>query len=384
MRKLALLLWLPLIFSCGGNSSEKAESENILENLTLAIDTLVVDPKGEIIDLGYGINRSSISSDARTLYFFDMRKTVINEIDLDKLELIGSYPFSKEGPNAVGFNPPSIQSLANDRFLIISPLINVGTYTKNGQKEKSLKFNFKEIEGLGVDEEGLITNRITLSHDEKQMFALTRLDPSEKEVRLLIINPNAKTGKSIELPNMLQTLKLTLLLRLEEQKRMARTGENIWLRTINEALHITSSVTSDLYVYDYKKDSLRLVEFDHQLVPKKKTGDFESNVFTDEKEFEDAMEKQMNQVAFRELIWDDQRKQFFRFGYRPIKDAEGNWYKRAEVYLFVYDADLKLLGEKFLPELTNVPEFTFFKDGKLWSYVNVEDELGFAVIDFKF
>jgi hypothetical protein len=382
MKKLAVLLLFPLIFSCGGSSFENAGSSNHLENLTITIDTVVVDPKGEIIDLGYGINRSSVSSNSKTLYFFDMRNTVINEIDLDKLELTGIYPFSKEGPNAVGFNPPIIQSLAKGRFLISSPMINVSIYTKNGVKERSLKFNFKEIEGLGVDEEGLITNRVTLSHDEKLMFALTRLGPSEPEVRLLVIDPQSKTGKSIELPNMLQTLKLTLLLQLP--KMVSRTGETIWLRIIQNKLQITSSVTSDMYVYDYEKDSLRLVEFDHELVPKKKTGDFESNVFTDEKEFEDAMEKQMNQVAFRELIWDDQRKQFFRFAYKPIKDADDNWYNRAEVYLFVYDADLTLLGEKYLPELPNVPEFTFFKDGKLWSYVNVEDELGFAVFDFKF
>lgn len=382
MKKLTVLLLLPLLISCGGNSSEKVGSGNILENLTFTVDTVLVDPNGEIIDLGFGISRSSVSSDSKTLYFFDMRKTVIHEINLDKLELTGSYPFSKEGPNAVGFNPPRIKSLINDRFLITSPMINVGIYAKNGQKEKNLKFNFKEIEGLGVDEEGLITNGVTLSEDEKLMFALTRFGPSESEVRLLIIEPNSKTGKSIELPHMLQTLKLTLLLQLPN--KVSRSGESIWLRTFGEKLHITSSVTSDMYEYDYKKDSLRLVQFDHQLVPKKKTGDFESNVFTDEKAFEDAMEKQMNQVAFRELIWDDQRKQFFRFAYKPIKDAEGNWDNRAEVYLFLYDRDLNLLGEKYLPELTNVPEFTFFKDGKLWSYVNVEDELGFVVMEFKF
>jgi hypothetical protein len=382
MKKLTVLLLFPLLISCGGNYSEKVGSGNILENLTFTVDTVLVNPKGEIIDLGYGINRSSVSSDSKTLYFFDMRKTVIHEIDLDKLELTGSYPFSKEGPNAVGFNPPRIKSLMNDRFLITSPMINVGIYAKNGQKEKNLKFNFKEIEGLGVDEEGLITNGVTLSEDEKLMFALTRFGPSESEVRLLKIDPNSKTGKSIELPNMLQALKFTLLLQLPN--KVSRSGESIWLRTFREKLHITSSVTSDMYEYDYKKDSLRLVEFDHQLVPKKKTGDFESNVFTDEKAFDDAAEKQRNQVAFRELIWDDQRKLFFRFAYKPIKDSEGNWDNRAEVYLFVYDSDLNLLGEKYLPELTNVPEFTFFKDGKLWSYLNVEDELGFAVMEFTF
>jgi hypothetical protein len=156
------------------------------------------------------------------------------------------------------------------------------------------------------------------------------------------------------------------------------------LRIIQDKLHITSSVTSDTYVYDYKKDSLRLVEFDHQLVPKKKTGDFESNEFSDEKAFKEASEKLLSQVAFQELIWDDQRKQFFRFAYQRTIDAEGSWYNRAKVYLFVYDADLVLLGEKYLPELPNVPEFTFFKDRKLWSYVNVNDELGFAVMDFNF
>ena len=55
-----------------------------------------------------------------------MRKTAISEVDLDNLELKGIHPFSKEGPNAVGFNPPKIQSLANDRFLILSLLTNVG------------------------------------------------------------------------------------------------------------------------------------------------------------------------------------------------------------------------------------------------------------------
>ncbi|WP_297336730.1 DUF4221 family protein [Algoriphagus sp.] len=382
MKKLIPLIFLPLILACGDNSSKIPNSGNVLENLTFSIDTVRVDPKGEIFDLGFGVHNSALSLDRKTFYFFDIRKAVMYEIDLDRLELLAVYPFSKEGPNSIGFNPPKINSLQNDRFLITSPGITVGVFTKNGQKEKSLKFNFREIEGLGVQEEGLITSRVTLSHDEEQMFALTRISATQTEVRLLVIDPNSKTGKSIELPSMDQVVKFTLL--LQQPKRFSSTGENIWLKTLHEKLFITSSVTSDTYLYDYTKDSLVLVEFNHKLVPKKKTGDFERNLFTDEKAFEDAAEKKINQVTFRELIWDDQRKQFFRFAYKPIEDADGNWYQRADVYLFVYDADLVLLGEKYLFELPNVPEFTFFKDGKLWSYVNVEDELGFAVFDFKF
>jgi|TARA_R110002096_G_scaffold233311_1_gene423381 hypothetical protein len=42
------------------------------------------------------------------------------------------------------------------------------------------------------------------------------------------------------------------------------------------------------------------------------------------------------------------------------------------------------LGETKIEGLKQAPGSYFWKDGKLWSYANVEDELGFAVIDFKF
>ena len=45
---------------------------------------------------------------------------------------------------------------------------------------------------------------------------------------------------------------------------------------------------------------------------------------------------------------------------------------------------MDLLGETKINELKSVPSYPFFKDGKLYSYVNVEDELGFAVFTFDF
>ncbi|HSI74915.1 MAG TPA: hypothetical protein VK957_03435 [Lunatimonas sp.] len=49
-----------------------------------------------------------------------------------------------------------------------------------------------------------------------------------------------------------------------------------------------------------------------------------------------------------------------------------------------YDQDFKVFGETKIEGLNQIPESYFWKGGKLWSYVNIEDELGFAVIDFKF
>lgn len=50
----------------------------------------------------------------------------------------------------------------------------------------------------------------------------------------------------------------------------------------------------------------------------------------------------------------------------------------------VFSQDLEFLGETKIEGLPSVPRDSFFKDGKLWSHVNVGDELGFAVMDFKF
>jgi len=46
---------------------------------------------------------------------------------------------------------------------------------------------------------------------------------------------------------------------------------------------------------------------------------------------------------------------------------------------------MNLPRENHLSLWNKIPEFILFKDNrKRWSYENLEDELGFAVIDFEF
>ncbi|WP_339867729.1 DUF4221 family protein [uncultured Algoriphagus sp.] len=139
MKKLLTISILALLSACGDKESESTEAKNILENLTYSVDTVVVNPGDNIIDLSNGSMFSSVSLDEQKFYHFDYNKTAINEVDLQKLELTDRYQFSKEGPNSIGFNPPTIQPLSDDRFLFVSSGINVGTYSKGGEKLTSLK-----------------------------------------------------------------------------------------------------------------------------------------------------------------------------------------------------------------------------------------------------
>ncbi|PZX47009.1 DUF4221 family protein [Algoriphagus chordae] len=382
MKKLLPLLSLVLLAACGEKSStESSETGNILENLTYTVDTVVVDPGNEIIDLSHGSRFSSISLDEQKFYHYDYSKTAINEIDLQKLELTDKYQFSKEGPNSIGFNPPTIQPLKDNRFLFVSSGINVGIYNMKGEKEKSLKFNFKEIEGLDIDEESLITYKAHISHDEKHLFALTNPYKTSSDVRLIIVNPETKTGKSISLPNMISTLKFRVS--LNTGKLFMGRGEGVSLNILNNKLFITSSANSDSYVYDYQTDSLRLFEFPHQLVAPSKSAEIKQEV-SDENEFKAETAKFIYQTSFDKFLWDKKRQQYFRLGYNLIPQETPELEKESDVFLFTYDKDLNLLGEKQLDQIDYRLESPFFKDGKLYSYVNVEDELGFAVFTFDF
>ena len=381
MKKLLTIIFLPLLAACSVKESGSTEHINILENLTFSVDTVVVDAGEEIINLFSGSYYSSVSPDLNSFYYFESNQNTLNEIDLNKLELIGNLTFSKEGPNSIGFNPPTIQPLSNDKFLFVSSGINVGIYNLNGEKEKSLIFNFKEIQGLDIDEESLITYKAHISHDKKHLFALTRPYKTSSDVRLIIIDPETKTGKSISMPNMVSTLRFKVV--LQSEKNIMWVNEDIFLKILNDKLFITSSANSDTYVYDYQKDSLRLYEFPHQLVAPRKSGEIKNEV-EDENEFYAEWAKFKYQTSFDKFLWDKERQQYFRFGYQLIPNEDPKLEKKSEVFLFAYDKDLNLIGESQLENVEYRFQSPFFKDGKLWSYVNVEDELGFAVFTFDF
>lgn len=380
MKKLLKISLLALLTSCGGKESESTEPINILENLRYSVDTVVVDSGNELINLGSGLRNFSLSSDGSSLFIFDSKRFIMQSIDLSKLQLTNSYQFEKEGPNGIGANPPYFQSLEGGDFFIVSNLIRAGIYKKDGKNLKNLTFNAKEIEGLDLPNENLITRQLALSADTKHMFALTS-DYSAPQVDLIVISPESKTGKIMDIPAMDQAPASTIY--FINGNTGTVHGEAVNLQLIQDKLYLSNSANSDVYRYDYKTDSLSLFSFPHKIVSPRKTGTVKNNVSV-QKDFEIERGKLLYQTGFEKLMWDDQRKQFFRFARKPIPDEKNEWYDQADIYLFTYDSDLILLGETHLEKLTEVPPASFFKDGKLYSFVNVEDELGFAVFTFDF
>ncbi|TDK51101.1 DUF4221 family protein [Algoriphagus formosus] len=379
IKKIVILTFLAT--SCTEDRSENSNSANLLKRMTYSIDTVYVNEKDDFINLGYGMMNFSLSDDIRSLFYFDSKRILLQEIDLTKLELINNFQFERDGPNSIGFNPPKFQFLSNRRMLVSTHGFGVNIFGVNGQKQKSLKLNFREIEGLNYEEEGLITYKATLNKNESQLFALTKFDASASDFKLIVVELKEKTGRIISLPAMKNTLKSKINYTSKDSYK-GISGQ-INLQIINDNLYVVSSVTSSVYKYDYEQNSLILHEFKHKLVPSNKTGEFK-NFVSSEKEFYEEAGKLIYQINFEELIWDEKRNLFFRFASIPIPDQNKEWYDEAKIFLFAYDSKLNLLGEIYLPELKKVPDFPFFKDGKLWSCVNLDDKLGFAIFKLNF
>lgn len=160
-------------------------------------------------------------------------------------------------------------------------------------------------------------------------------------------------------------------------------GESITVNLIEDQVLITNSANNKIYNYNIEQDSLYLIDYNFTLTPNEKDKPIIQKV-TSEQAFKSEQEKAQMQIYFGNLLHDRENKRFFRFGRIWGPQVEEGQTRKGEFFIFVFDQELKLIGEAKLEGIKDIPYSAFFKDGKLWNYVNVDDELGFAVIDFKF
>lgn len=81
----------------------------------------------------------------------------------------------------------------------------------------------------------------------------------------------------------------------------------------------------------------------------------------------------MNEVYYRlsqELVYDEDTEPL---PHQFLPDPSS-----AKIYLSVYDKNFNLVAESKIPQLTKRVSRHFAKDGKIWIFENIEDEMGFV------
>ncbi len=379
MKKLAPLLLLPLFFACGGNSSEKDESGNILENLSYTVDTVVLDEGEELLDLRTVPTYFDLNPDQSKYYLYQNQSAELYVFNLDEMKLIKKLQFDKDGPNGIPYNVSGFQVLDENRYLIYD-FISVSIYDSTAKKVASIPFTqdkFPELKEVQVNN---LTTALMADDSQEIFFSLPYYQ--EKEISHLAIWDNrTEQSRIIQLPEFVFLNKYYLILENDNDFRKSIFAYQK-LRIDENRVVIFSSGTSSIYSYDVNTDSLLFHTYTPSLIPAE-TKIPEVNEVSSIQAF-DEVKRGMKQVSFGDLQWDKSRGVYLRLASIYKQNPNPELPDKSEVYLLAFDKSLNLIGENKLEGLPDSFYLPLFKDGKFWFYVNVNDELGFAVMEFKF
>ncbi|WP_057936866.1 DUF4221 family protein [Algoriphagus resistens] len=380
MRKLLTISILILLAACSGKESESTDKKNILENLTFSVDTVLIDPGDELIDLRFGIIKSDISSDQKYLYHIQPSSSVFSVIDLDQLKLVSQQTLPKEGPDAVP-NMPQTLKVLNEQEIFIHGFEVTGAYSIEGEKLRDLRISIDGYEDTDRISEYSISYSLTPSFKNQKLYSLP-VNDSSKVTSFAVGSLVDLKGKVISLPEFEPLAKFSLIYKDGNSYSGANAG-SIVLYVEDGRTIIHSYATNSLYIYLPETDSLAFKSYQFELTPNSKKIPA-SNEFSSMEEFRKVAKETSEDISFGKIFKDEKSNQYYRFGSIVKQKSSEDEKTKSDVYLFAFDKDLNLIGEKSLPTLSSQPYDAFFKDGKLWAYVNVEDELGFAVFTFDF
>ncbi|MCS4433731.1 DUF4221 domain-containing protein [Aquiflexum gelatinilyticum] len=376
MKHILFVLSVLFLFSCGGENEEKSAED--FSNITFSMDTVMVDSGEDFINLSGGLWVSAISKDHKYLYNWNQEASELDRVNLDQLVLEEKIKFEKEGPNGVG-NYISWISLIGNNEIVFANFQDMALLNFQGEKLRTYKLNGEKFEGDSLEAYESFTRRAIISDDGNIMYGILG-NWTGKNFYLAKVDYQNKVLKKHELPGFEKLADYSVTLKSDQMMMISAPDQ--FITEVEGKLIISNSAFNTILVYEVANDSLYQVDYDTKLTRTGKTGKYVTEVES-EKDFNNAMNEINQEINFRNPIWDSKNQRFYRFSYETlpkenILDEEEK--QKSKVYLTILDKDFKVLGETLVKELSKYPSTHFVKDGKIWMYENVDDELGFIRI----
>jgi hypothetical protein len=371
MKNLLFAISMLFLYSCSTNTEDQAD----YSQMAFSLDTVMVDSKDEILDLKSGLWTSDFSGDKKYLYNFNSNDHTIEKIDLDLLEFVGRFSFEKEGPNGIGDWIGLIQYLPEERFYINSNLKN-GIFNLQGEKVGDLNFKYEELQGDSLPIQQRLMYGFVFDDEPKKIFGVFR-DWFNNKTSFGILDVDKKTYLDKPIPEFDFLKDFTTVLNGDQGFPVAFLGPWVMANEENGKIIIGNNASSDLYIYDVASDSLSFKTFESQLTANRKAGKYPSEAASKE-EF-DVLNRTFGEgITFMNPVWDPAKQVYFRFSYlQEFKEVEGKSVDRAIVYLSILDQEFNLVSETVVEVLDKRPNFHFVKDGKIWIFENIDDEIAF-------
>jgi hypothetical protein len=372
MKNLIFLFAIPLLFFSCGERTDSVNGENF--EFSYTTDTVMVDAGQHFFFLNWDLQLADISQDRKYLYNLNPQTYLIEIVDLDNLKLKKTLQLEKEGPDGVGSNYyGKIQVLENGNICLFGQF-KINIVSEEGKLVNSIEFDQIQLKDYGLQEDEKIGWSGVISDDGK-LFAstLSNVDYKKPARGIVLIDLETDSIKYIPM-NLFQELKPFEILMQSGDSPGMMFSEGIFLSFMDEDLIISSTAFNESFRYSWRMDSLIHKTYTTDLTENKKTGDFPT-VVDNGKDLDEAQEKKKMQVDFGEFYEMQKHKLIWR-----VSREKDRMIGDSTVFMHVatfFDPELNMLKEQ---ELKNFHDFRkpFFKDGMLYSFLNIDDELAFV------
>lgn len=383
MKRLLTISFLALLFACGSKEPDSTEQKNILENLTYTVDTVVVDSGDDIFVIPYGLGGIGFTQNKERLWFFENDPLNLVQVDLKELKLVSKTEFQKEGPNGIGAYITDFQMGPSDE-LAIQSYVSYAKFNTAGELTENLKVVPEGIDSELANDYQKLYQRAFYDFEKKRIYTQPYKEGNGAK-QLFVIDPQSKKVTAVPIPKMkaVSDFSRTHVEESDGNGMIYFFNAFDYIEKENGQLLISAAPMSGFYRMDPKTDRVEFIAIQHKTVPNEWNITL-MDAYNDAFAFEEDKRKVNEQLNYMEIKWDENREMYLRLGKKTFLGENRGDPSTFEVYLFAYDEDFNVLGETKIEMLGQVPVNYFWKDGKLWSYVNVDDELGFSVFTFNF
>jgi hypothetical protein len=343
--------------------------------MSISMDTVVVYLGDEILMAATNPYGHSYSKDASRLYYWDERSAGLEIVDLDNFQILAKRTFETEGPNGVGKDAYQSCLVGDDR-MAFSDWNQVVITDFEGNVKDRIKLSDEWITANLDDTSSL--SLLGFSDDGIWMYCeITNFSKLNSNiVKVDLIN---KTTDLIELPEFDKRENFRITYKPESNRGMSMFSPKIKVVSNFDKSIFWSDAFNNIYIYDIKTDSLKFEMITSSLTANEKMGTYKNDVSSYEALVEEV-EKMNSEINFSELLWDDKNKIYYRFSsYNLPKIAEED--SRARIFLSIINENFEMMAEKEVSDVfKTVPEVQFVKDGLIYCFLNLDDELGYVRI----
>lgn len=368
-----------LVFACGEKkSSEKAP----VTQLTFSLDTIMIDSGEEILYLRDNLWVSDISKDAKYLFNYNRKDAVMEKIDLDQQKLVGKILFEKEGPDCVGDYISDISITADESVVMWYYGL---TSIFNQQAKLVRNLNFGKITSGEVSESDTFLHSIYENRENPDRFLGFYLQWKDQNYFLLDVDVKNETNRKIELPELNKIKEFSVDLLFDGQW-VGNFGADVRPEAFMDKIIITNNSYNEAYIYDMRIDSLIMRNFNSVLFGNKKSYLPPKEVDFESSQRWDVDRKLKEDINFGSIHWDAANQRYLRLSYKEkfgeeMIENRGYQVIGAEVFLSVFDQEFNLIAESLVPELSKRPAKHFVKDGQIWIFENIDDEMAFIKLE---